>query len=249
MVGKARPKLTALLRCKNHYSLVEMVQQFKTHILNLLETAIRARYHAADSVRKPLDDVMASFLKHTGLDARTAFIKHNLAPTQLRRDIAMLGVLFKCMRKEADPALLHLFPGAPETQTHREQSTRLQEARHDRQLLDRCTGKRLEIMDHSLFGLVRIFNLLPQKCMDAKTTCSFQKRVTELARAACTLHNDELVWSTLFSPRVPSWKGLNYGRLQRHAEAHPAPKHRPAKKIMKKNKEKTQEDGEQAEIL
>ena len=161
----------------------------------------------------------------------------------------MLGILFKCVRKEADPALLRLFQEAPNTQTHRVQHTRLQEARHDKQLLDRCTGQRLEIMDRSLFGLVRIFNLLPQYCVDARTTCSFQKRVTALARSACTLHGEEAIWSTLFCPRVPPWKQLNYGRLQHHVDAHPLQTHRHTKKRKTKNKAKTQVNSEQAEIL
>ena len=54
-----------------------------------------------------------SFLNHLGLGDRDAFLRFNLAPLQLRRDVGMLGALWKVSRGIAHPDLCALFPLCP----------------------------------------------------------------------------------------------------------------------------------------
>ena len=52
LVGKCRPKIKAILRTTRHYSVQDMVLQFKTHVLPTAELATPAVYHASTSVLK-----------------------------------------------------------------------------------------------------------------------------------------------------------------------------------------------------
>ena len=77
LLGKARPKLQALLQTKRFYSTSEMVTQYKTHILCTLESCTAAVYHAADSVLAPLDHVQDTFLHEVGVRKEQAFLDYN----------------------------------------------------------------------------------------------------------------------------------------------------------------------------
>ena len=48
-----------------------------------------------------IDSVQRSFLRHLGIDEKRAYIEFNFALLKLRRDIGMLGVLFKICRGAA----------------------------------------------------------------------------------------------------------------------------------------------------
>ena len=123
---------------------------------------------------------------------------YNLAPLPLRRDVAMLGLLHKCTLKSAHPRLQALFPPAPPQQaTYR---TRRAERRHSKQLLERCTGRFLETTRRSAFGLVRVYNFLPEATVCSTTVASFQATLTELAREACRKGSEN--WDKLFCPRT-----------------------------------------------
>ena len=66
-------------------------------MLELAEANIGAIYHATQTVLEPLDRSLDIFLRDLQLDARSAFLEHNMAPLSMRRDIAMLGFLHKRM--------------------------------------------------------------------------------------------------------------------------------------------------------
>ena len=151
VVGKARPKLHALLKTRRYYSTRDMVLQYKTHLLCVLEACTPAVYHASDTVLEPLDQVQASFLRELDLSAEEAFLQHNLAPLALRRDVAMLGLLHKCNLGLAHTLLKALFPAAP-AQLEPTYNTRSVGKRHNKQLLERCTGRFLETTRRSAFG-------------------------------------------------------------------------------------------------
>ena len=161
VASKARPKLYALLRTRRFYSNVDLILQFKVHILPILESVIGAIYHATPIILAQIDRIKEHFLKEIDLSFATAFLKFNFAPLQLRRDIAMLGVLHKCTLGIAHPSLAYMFPAASPTQTQTRYYTRLGSRRHNKQILDRCQSDQLEFFRRSLFGLVGVYNLLP----------------------------------------------------------------------------------------
>ena len=74
VLGKARPKVQALLQTRRFYSTGDMVRQFKPHILCILESCTAAIYHAADSILEPLDHVLETFVQEVGLTMEQAFL-------------------------------------------------------------------------------------------------------------------------------------------------------------------------------
>ena len=153
LVRKARPKCRKLLATRRFYSVPEIIVQFKTHVLNILESCVGAIYHATDTTLQPLDNVRDSFVRHLGLDSRSAYLEFNLAPTKLRRDIAMLGFLHKVSLGDAHKDILCLFPPSPPSQEHGF-NTRTSAHRHNKQLLDRISGDELGIQGDSIFGFL-----------------------------------------------------------------------------------------------
>ena len=110
MAGKAKSKVMALLNCRSFYSTCEMIRQFKTHVLAHVELNIGAFYHAVDSVLGEIDQIQISYLRKLDLSCRDAFLNFNLAPLCTRRDIAMLGLIYRCVHGLAHPDLQALFP-------------------------------------------------------------------------------------------------------------------------------------------
>ena len=122
-----------------------------------------------------------------------------MAPLNLRRDIAMMGLLHKVTIPTAHPHLLALFP--PSATPSHPHATRLSTRRHNKQLHEHCDGQHTEQMSRSLFALVNLYNLLPQHVIDAPTITSFQSMLTNAARTQCK--NNANNWDQTFSPRRP----------------------------------------------
>ena len=85
------------------YSTNDLVVQFKTHILCLLEYSNAAIYHASSSHLESLDSLQTCFLRDIGLPVEDAFLNFHMAPLKLRRDIGVLGLLHKIQLGEAHP--------------------------------------------------------------------------------------------------------------------------------------------------
>ena len=196
VLGKARPKLQALLQTQRFYSTGAMVEQFETHLLCTLESCNAAIYHAADSVLEPLGHVQETFLRKVGLTKEEAFLEYNLGTLSWRRDAAMLGLLHKCTLGQAHPRLRELFPSV--TRQPAVYSTRYAERRHSKQLLERCTGDFLELTRRSLFGLVRVYNFLPELVVQTDTVKEFQALLTATAKEHC---RQGRAWESMYSPR------------------------------------------------
>jgi len=198
IMAKAKPKTRALLRTQAYYCTAQLIQQFKTHVWPLLESATGAVYHAAASTLHSLDQCQNSFVRSLGMSPETAFLDHNLMPLNTRRDIAMLGFLHNCARASAHTSLCGLFPLAPAGPTHHH-ATRLQTHRHSYQLVDRCQGRQSEMLARSVFGLVRVYNLLPQSLVDEQDVSRFQKMLTKTVRAECEIKAPR--WIYIYSVR------------------------------------------------
>ena len=153
-------------------------------------------FHAAASVLQPLDHIQDSFLSAVGLRADEAFLDYNLAPLSLRRDIGMLGFIHKTVLGTARPEICELFPrelakGTP-------YGTRLSSRRHTKQLIERCDGTQTLQFYRSAFGLVSIYNVLPQDVVDKPSASSFQSALTEAARDCCRGGG---AWQSFYSTR------------------------------------------------
>ncbi len=186
---KTSPKVKAILATRNLYDARAMFQQFKTHVLCLLEQSAGAIYHASETHLASLDSVQTRFVHEMGLSEVDAFLHYNLAPLKLRRDIAVLGLLHKIQLGEAHPDFERLFPKYSDFQPAAR--TRTAARRHGRQFQE-FTGNSY-YFNHSMFGAIRIYNLLPAYAVYAKNKdgmdCvhAFQSVLTKDARFKCKL--------------------------------------------------------------
>jgi hypothetical protein len=181
---KAKPKARALLRCRRFFSVYELLVLFKSHVRSQIEWCTGAFYHAAPSKIAWLDTVHTSFLSHIGLDEREAFLRYNLAPWQLRRDIGMLGVLWKVSRGLAHQDLCALFSLCPRPIVDNRR-TRSDHRRHDRQFVNPCDGTQLRQFSRSIFGLLKVWNVLPAAFVESQSVSIFQSKLTDATRSAC----------------------------------------------------------------
>ena len=156
MLAKARPKVTALLRSRRYYDVKAMVNQYKAHVLCVLEVNQGGFYHAADTILEPIEKLQDHYLKELGLSKENALLDWNLARLMLRRDIGMLGLLYKCAHRKTHADLQKLLPRAGPTEHQYE--TRFQGYKHPLQLEETRPGTHHALLRRSVFGLTRIWN-------------------------------------------------------------------------------------------
>jgi hypothetical protein len=197
ILARARPKVTALLRTRPYYTTCDMITQYKAHVLCILELNTGSFYHAATSVLEPLDNVQESFIRQLGLTRCQAFLDHNLAPLCVRRDIAMLGLIFRSVSGQTHADLAALFDPAPPTE-HRHR-TRRAANQHDRQLKEERPGSHPALLQRSVFGLTRVWNRLPHQVVHSTSVRAFQASLTELVRERCRAQDEN--WHLFLSPR------------------------------------------------
>ena len=186
IVGEAGWRLKSLLRARRYYDVRTVIRLYKCHILSFVEGATAAVYHAAPTVLHLLDDLQKSFLAELDLSDEQALSTHNLAPLSMRRDIAMLGLLYKVSRNTAPRPLQALFSLLPATLAEHGFLSARQS--HQRQIFDPVEPSHLTIIRRSVFGLIRVWNGLSEALVEAKTVKIFQrllqKHAKELAAAS-----------------------------------------------------------------
>ena len=166
--------------------------KFKIQTWSLMEYHGGAILHAASSLLQQFDDVQNRLFSALQSDASTAFLEYNFAPPTLRRDIGLLGLIHKRVLGLAHPLFEELLPWSPHP-AH---------VGPDRQLNDfasECKFRRM-LLQRSLFGLVGIYNLLPQYVVNCETVSLFQKELTRIARKSCEDGSDS--WTNMFACRV-----------------------------------------------
>ena len=130
------------------------------------------------------------------INKKQAYLEFNLAPLQLRRDIAMLGVLYKVCHGTAHVDFDLLFPKALTSAEHGH-GTRASRRRHDMQLVDLWDGTQLGQFQRSLFGLVKVWNALPSAFVHATSVSSFQSMLNRASKQACVACADG--WQSMFA--------------------------------------------------
>ena len=176
---KAGPKIKAILGTKGFYGTAAMIQQFKSHVLCLLESSSGAIFHASQSHLESLDRMQTHFVEAIGLTEGEAFLSFNLAPLKLRRDIAILGLLHRVQLGEVHPDFQNLFPRDSRPRA----ATRHTARRHGKQFQE-IRGNS-HYFNHSVFGATRIYNVLPAYAVKAGDVGSFQSLLTKDARFQC----------------------------------------------------------------
>ena len=116
------------------------------------------------------------FVHELGIAEEEAFLQYNLAPICLRRDVGVLGFLHKRVLGECHPGIARLFPMCGEIRP-----------RHNKQIESRlyeCVSRPV-LFNRSIFGMVHIYNRLPQFFVDLENVSKFQHELTNVAREAC----------------------------------------------------------------
>ena len=193
ILARMRPKVTAILRLRSHYGPHALIDQFKTHVWGFLECHNGAIFHAAPSYLAKFDRLQEKFLQEINMDEASGFLECNFAPPSLRRNIGILGLLQKRVLGKAHPIFQELLP------YHRDVFGSLRQNEHSKQLYCHTLDVNGQYMLHrrSIFGMVSVYNRLPQSFVDCHTVSCFQKQLTMKARAACE-HGDPN-WKSLFS--------------------------------------------------
>ena len=187
IIQSARPKCKALLRTRAFYNTVDMILQFKTHILGILESNIGGIYHATTTVLDTLNRIATRFVHELNLEVDFAFLRYHLILLSLRRDTAMLDFLHKTHLPHVHEHITDFFP-----------------PRTNRKIWD-ITGLRTQRLQHpdlysrSLFHLVHVYNALPRHVVQCQTVSTFQHELTSIARSKCSQHHEN--WQTFLSAR------------------------------------------------
>ena len=181
IISQMRPKMQAIIRTKLHYNAQDLLSQFKTHVWSIMETHNGGIFHASSSLLQKLDSLQNHFLKEIGIDAKTAFVDHNFAPPSLRRNIGVLGLLQKRVLGKCHPVFQKLLP------FHFQVFGRLRPNEHNKQLYGHVLDVENQHALHSrsIFGMVYVYNLLPQRFVDSESISAFQKGLTLIAREKC----------------------------------------------------------------
>ena len=120
--------------------------------------------------------MQSRFLKEIGLTEEIEFLEFNMAPLKLRRDIGALGLLHKIQLGEAHPDFGSLFARKVYNFIS---STRHGGRRHGKQFEEIAGGS--YYFNHSLFGAVRVYNVLPEFFVNSCSVSSFQRLLTQAA--------------------------------------------------------------------
>ena len=174
IVAKIRPKTKALLRTRGSYSVVSMLNQFRTHIWCHIEYSQGALLLAIPSQLQRFDHIQNQFLGHLGLTDTEAFVTYNFAPLSVRRAIGMLGFLHKRVLGLSHPGVNEMFPLLGQRAPW-----------HDKQLESyyNTIVSHARLYPRSIFHYVLIYNRLPQWLVDMKSVQAFQKGLNAVAKS------------------------------------------------------------------
>ena len=188
-------RLRTLMRTQRFHETAAMIRLYKSHILCYIEGATPALFHAAPSVLRPIDAIQETFLGQLGLSEECALLDYGLAPLSLRRDIAMLGLLFKVSSGIAPAPIAKMF--RPHTGSLTAYGFTANAQFHSKAIHDPVESGHPVIIKRSIFGLIRVFNRLPQECVNAKTTSQFQHWLQSCAKNAAK--HGKPNWQLMFS--------------------------------------------------
>ena len=94
-----------LVRSRQYFTVGQLLVLYKSHVLGYVKYRTSALYHASASVLAPLDKLQERVLRELGLSDEEALEDFRLAPLGSRRDIAMLGVVFRAVLKKGPSQL------------------------------------------------------------------------------------------------------------------------------------------------
>ena len=183
-------KIRTLLRCRAYYSIPEIINLYKSHVLSFIEYRSPVLIHASNSVLLPLDLVQNRFLSQLGVSVEYAACEFRLLPLRVRRHIACLGVIHRAILRKGPPHFWHWF--VLDT-AQRLSSSR----RHRRCLKEICAATSPDYLKRSLVGMIKIYNMLPEWAISICSVKEFQSALQKLVISQVGRYG----WIYLFDPK------------------------------------------------
>ncbi len=190
--------MQSILLGRRFYCNAEMLLFYKAHILSYAEYRTPGIYHATSTALAELDHVQTRFLREIGISAVEALLHFNLAPMGARRDMAMLGVIHRAVLHKGPPQLWPFFQRDDAAREH-SMVTRSMQRRHSRHLRSYRVGAFYCMLQHSILGLIDVYNLLPAHVVEQTTVKDFQRDLQEQLRNFARMGREG--WELAFSPR------------------------------------------------
>ena len=106
---RTKPNPKTLLHTIPYYSINQLTTQFWTHIFPILEQATGAIYYVSITYLRQHYQPFYSFLSAINITPKDTFLTHNLPPLNLRRVIALLGLLSRVALITAHPHFQNSF--------------------------------------------------------------------------------------------------------------------------------------------
>ena len=135
-------------------------------------------------------------MRDLGVSAVDALMRYNLAPLCSRRDIAMVGVIHRAALGLGPHHLRTLFPPAAARGTR--SPARLRKHFREREVL--IDNSQFAVVERSAFGLVRVYNLLPEELVCPTSVAHFQGLPQTCLKDKAT--SGTWSWRSTFSPRL-----------------------------------------------
>ena len=188
LVSAAGWKLRTLLRTRRYYSDADLITLYKSHVLSWLEYRTPALYHATRTLLQRLDEVQSRFLRDIGVDEVTALMEFNLAPLEVRRDIALLGMIHRAAIGDGPPQLRDFFK-------RRKGSMMISDPYEN--------TSRPPLLKRTAWGLIPVYNKLGSGAQSINAVKDFQwylqERVKTLIRKGFIDQWKD--WRRVYSPR------------------------------------------------
>ena len=169
-------RLHTLLRSRRFYSERQLINLYKGQVLSFVEYRTPGIIHAAPSALASIDHIQDRFLNQLYITASDAFMIFNLAPFQVRRDIAILGIIHRAVLGFG-PAHFRRFIvfdyNVPFWTRHR----------YTRALIDPCQQPRPDYYLRSFFGYIGIYNLLPEFVIQSHSVKKFQSALQDIVKS------------------------------------------------------------------
>ena len=179
-------KLKTLFRARHYHNTAQLVRLYKAQLLSFVEYRTSALYHATKETLQVVDRVQERFLRDCNISEEDALMHFGLAPLSTRRDIAMLGLLHRASRGKGPRQLQELFRKVPGV-------NKLQETD--------LTGK-VRLLKRSAFGLVPLYNRLPDVIREMYAVKTFQTGLQALCKE--WVRSGVANWKSGLSPRGDS---------------------------------------------
>ena len=202
LAKNCRWKLKAILRTRRFNTGEGLINLYKAQILSFIEYRTAAIYHACSTALAELGAVQDKVLEAAGVTEVEALLRCRLAPLAARRDMALLGLIHRTLLGKGPPQFKRFFELDEQACQERNGKHRLQVKELAAHWSDfALPGSRpAAYIDHSMFGLIRVYNSLPPEIVESSPGVSpFQAKLQDvLCHRASEGHSG---WQFTFSPR------------------------------------------------